>query len=63
MDKSTTPPIIIPPIAVSVQPCRGCGKEFSQCESDKHSAKYYRCPECTSDKALLRSIICSCTIS
>ena len=56
-------PIIIPPVAVSIGTCQGCGKEFSQCESDKYSAKYYRCLECTSDKALLRSIICSCTIS
>ena len=62
MDNLPTP-IIFPPVAVSIGTCQGCGEKFPQCESDKYSAKYYRCSKCTGDKALLRSIICSCTIS
>ena len=46
-----------------IEICRGCGNEFLQNPIDQYSAKYYRCTKCTDDKALIRSIMYSCTIS
>ena len=55
------------PVAKTIQVCRGCDKNFIQCPSDryssKYSAQYYRCKDCTGDKALIRSILYSCIIS
>lgn len=61
-DPITTPPQPIV-VAHKIELCRGCGKDFIQNPADIYSAKYYRCPKCTDDKALIRSIMYSCTIS
>jgi hypothetical protein len=56
------PPNVICPIAVPIQKCRDCYKEFKPYPYNKYSAQYYRCMDCTGDKALIATFIHSCVI-
>ena len=53
---------IKPPVAIAIERCRGCGKEFNQIDRNIYSAYHYRCKEWTGEKGLIKAFINSCNI-